>query len=191
MFGIVDSRAAGFLSEIERAFPDIRDEFQRLEPPMLPVRRVDVGPEYTAALSRFERNGWTASWQVGSPEPNLAWLTYAIKIGAWSHPETAARCPQTVRLVDHPMCDVVAFSLFRGVSILGPHAHSRLDEEHPIVHLGIDVEPGKCFLGVDGAFLEEREGTVLAFNGSHEHFAVNASLRDRTILYLELDLTKV
>jgi aspartyl/asparaginyl beta-hydroxylase (cupin superfamily) len=150
-----------------------------------------AGPDYMAALLGFERNGWTPSWQVGSSNPNFAWLTYAIKAGSWSHPDSATRCPQTMRLVDNPVYDVVAFSLFHGLSILGPHAHPELDEHHPVVHLGIDVEPRKSFLVVDGTHLEEREGELVTFNGTHEHYAFNISLRDRIILYLELDLTKV
>ncbi len=192
MVGVVDARTADVAREIERSFPVIRDEFLRLDAPMLPLHRyLGAGPEYTAALLGFERNGWTPSWQVGSADPNFTWLTYAIKSGSWSHPETAARCPQTVRLVDHPVVDVAAFSLFRGVSVLGPHFHPELDAQHPIVHLGIDVEPGKSFLVVDGTNHEEREGELVTFNGNHEHYAFNASVRDRIILYLELDLTKV
>jgi aspartyl/asparaginyl beta-hydroxylase (cupin superfamily) len=57
-------------------------------------------------------------------------------------------------------------------------------------HLGVDVAPGKSFLFVDGIPSEEANAKSVVFDGSFEHFAVNMSSSDRTILYMEFDSTE-
>jgi len=180
-----------FVRDLGTGSGDISEEYRSLNAPILSLHRrwdLDVA-DFKKQL--LVQNGWTPSWQVAKDEPNPSWLTYALKIGDWFPPEATTKFPRTMELLRHPACYVAGFSLFRPLSVIGPHAHGELDSEHLILHLGLDVEPGKSFLMVDGTFLEERNGETFIFDGSHEHFAVNASTRDRAILYLEFDTTKL
>jgi beta-hydroxylase len=114
-----------------------------------------------------------------------------LVFNGWFPPEAATKFPRTMELLRHPAFEAGAFFVLHPLSVVGPHAHSRLGGDKLTLHLGIDVEPERNFIHVDGRFLEEREGEVLIFDGSHEHFALNAGVRDRAILYCEFDRSKL
>jgi len=178
------------ICEVHRNSEAIIDEFRNLDKTVLDLPRMGPGEGFLERLKATGKNGWTPSWQVGSDEPNYAWMSYLITDHGWYPAEVATKLPRTLSLLSHPAFEFSGFSLTRPLSVIGQHAHSRRGGDHLSFHLGLDVEPGKCFLRVNEQFIEERYGEIFVFDASQEHFAFNASLRDRTILYVEFDRSK-
>jgi hypothetical protein len=188
---VFDTEALAFTRDFEREFDAIREEYLNLNAPVLELHRNGAAEDFVERLKVHGENGWTPSWQVGSADPNHSWLTYVLSFQGWFPPEAEAKFPRTMRLLSHPAFETCAFSLLRPLTVLGPHAHSRLGGDRLTFHLGLDVDPGTSFLCVEGTFLEERNGGSVVFDGSRNHFAINASLKNRAILYIEFDRSKL
>jgi len=75
--------------------------------------------------------------------------------------------------------------------LIGGHAHPELGGNILTLHIGVDVVPSTSFLHVGGAFAEQANNKALIFDGSKYHFAVNAGMFERTVLYMEFDQSKV
>ncbi len=185
-----DAKISGFLEYVRSGFEAVRAEYLALDVPILPIHR-GWGAPFLDRLKQFPETGWAPYWQVGTDEPNHSWMTYTLLDEGWSPPEAPRNVPRTLELLSHPACYYGGISRFRPLSVLGEHGHPNLDSEHLVVHLGLEVEPGKAFLCVGGRFYEEANGNVFCFDGTIPHFAVNASTRDRAVLYLEFDRTKL
>ncbi|GLZ23056.1 aspartyl/asparaginyl beta-hydroxylase domain-containing protein [Burkholderia plantarii] len=60
------------------------------------------------------------------------------------------------------------------------------------MHITLDAasERGFAYLNVAGHFNQNRVGNAIVFDGSLDHFALNASPQPRTIFYLEFERAK-
>lgn len=176
----------------EEHWEAIREELRALHAPVLDLHR-NLGT-VEAFIARLERgtNGWTPSWQAGSDQINAGWLTYALRYTGRPAKGAAQKLPVTTTLLATiPGCHVAAFSLMKPLTVIGPHDHPDLrGSSLRIMHLGVDVVPGRSFLCVNGVFCEELPGRTLMFDGTGEHFALNAGDTDRVILYAEFDVSQ-
>lgn len=180
--------------EFTRQFTDqwrmIRIECDRLGPHVLDVHRIGTHEDYFMQTAR--NNGWSPSWKVGSTERNYDWLTYGLSHEGQFPDEAREKFPVTMALIQSSPCiTAAAFSKMNPLTMIAPHVHPELGGNRLTFHLGIDVEPRRSYLGVDGLIEEEKNNKPLIFDGSVEHFAVNMSESSRTILYIEFDRSKL
>ncbi|MCB8883361.1 aspartyl/asparaginyl beta-hydroxylase domain-containing protein [Acidisoma cellulosilytica] len=181
-----DPGGFSFLPELTSRWRFIRQEWQELQAPILDIHR--VGSVHRFAERLLQNNGWTPSWQAGSDQPNQDWLTYALSYQGMLPDGLASVMPATARLLSRLRgVEVCALSLMRPGSFIAPHDHPDIAGRLLTLHLGLAMEPGKCYLTVEGDAREEKPGAVLTFNAGREHFAVNMGRCDRVILYMEFD----
>jgi beta-hydroxylase len=91
-------------------------------------------------------------------------------------------------LSDVPGVKVAAFVRLAPDGFLGAHRHPELREEGLLqMHLTLEAadEANYAYLNVEGEFRQHVPGEGFVFDGSLDHFALNASPEDRVILYLE------
>jgi beta-hydroxylase len=83
---------------------------------------------------------------------------------------------------------------FTGASSLNTHRHPELYEQDLLqFHVTLDAatERNFAYLNVAGIFNQNMTGNAIVFDGSLDHFALNASPADRTILYMEFERSKL
>ena len=178
-----------FIGEVKKSWANIRREFEGLDSRIIDIHRNASHQEYLEKIAK--NNGWTPSWQVGSTEKNHNWLTYGLYYRGACPDEAAEKFPLTMAVLKSMSCVVsAAFSMMKPASMIAPHRHLELGGDILTCHIGIDLLPQRSYLSVEGKFEEESEGKAIVFDGSREHFAINASDRDRTILYIEFDKSK-
>jgi hypothetical protein len=187
---IFDTTEFRFTRAFEERWVDIKREYEGLGDKVLDIHRKLDHANYVKLVK--SNNGWMPSWQVGSEEPNKKWLTYGLCYrgifpdeAPWKFPITASLLGQFKGVV------VCAFSLMRPMSFIAPHNHPELGGNLLTYHLGIRASPGRNYLHVNGKFIEEQEGQSVIFDGSCNHFALNMSFKDRVILYMEFDKSKM
>ena len=175
-----------FIRAFQQRWRLLRQEYRELDAPVLALHRAGDIELYIETLLR--ENGWTPSWQVDSEEPNQDWLTYGLSYKGLFPDGADRKLPATTRLLRRTIgVHVAAFSLMKPTSFLLPHAHPELADKYLTFHLGLEIEPRRSYLCVDGEMREERNGAAIVFDGSREHFAVNMGSADRVILYIEFD----
>jgi beta-hydroxylase len=125
---------------------------------------------------------------VDSADPNHDWLTYGLSYHGMLPDGMAAQMPTTSRLLSRLQgCAVAAFSRMRPRGFIAPHNHPEMEGQLLTLHLGLEVVPRRSYLCVEGEMREQRGGGVLVFNGARDHFSINMSDADRTVLYMEFD----
>ncbi len=179
-----------FTRELQARWRFIRQEYLELEAPRLNIHRNGAAEEYAETL--FRNNGWTPSWQVDSNDPHEGWTTYALSYKGMLPDEAPQKLPATSRLLARLRgCEVCAFSRMEAGAFIAPHSHPELAGSLLTLHLGLDLEPRRSYICVEGQTREEDAGRIIVFDGSREHFAVNMSQKSRTILYMEFNPTAV
>jgi len=184
-----DPRRFELATQLAANVEAVRAELFSLDAKLLGLQRTGPIEEFAKKLERGE-NGWTPSWQVGSSDANQNWLTYGLTYQGRFMPEADTKYPLTRSLLDRKEVLVAAFSLLKPLSVIAPHNHKYLGNGLLTLHVGVDVAPATSFINVDGIFEEERVGKPIVFDGSCEHFALNAGLSDRVVLYIEFDSSK-
>lgn len=167
-----------FLDEVERATDDIRGE-------LLEILRDEAAfkPYVERIADRPYRD------QEGMLD-NPSWSAFYLWKNGERVEENAARCPKTLRVLEHvPLTRVhnrspsVLFSLMRPGAHIPPHTgmvNTRL-----ICHLPLIVPPG-CRFRVGNETREWREGKAWVFDDTMEHEAWNPSSQTRVILLFEV-----
>lgn len=179
-----------FTHQFTAQWRSIRSEYDHLNPRVIDVHRIGTHEEYF--LQTAENNGWAPSWKVGSIERNFDWLTYGLTYKGQFPDEASEKFPTVMALIKSTPCiTAAAFSKINPMTMIAPHIHPELGGDRLTFHLGIDVEPRRSYLGVDGVIEEELNNKPLIFDGSVEHFAVNMGDATRTILYVEFDRSKL
>jgi len=169
----------------------IHKEYANLKAEISNGERTTSHEEFFEIASKQTTTEWVPSWQVGSMEKNPAWLTYWLLWQGHVSPGTREALPTLVSVLERAPCiRLCAFSKMKGLSVIGGHAHADLGGNILTLHVGVDVVPSTSYLHVDGAFAEQANNKSLIFDGSKYHFAVNAGLQDRTVLYMEFDQSK-
>jgi beta-hydroxylase len=94
--------------------------------------------------------------------------------------------PNTVKILrKHP------YVISAYISVLGPHKklnpHSGPYSGVLRLHLGLDItDPDLCYINVGGKIGRWREGDLLFFDDTYQHFAVNDSDRIRAVLFMDI-----
>lgn len=166
-----------WLSEIEAAVPDMRDE-------LLSV--IADGREFEPYLQTSSERPRLANPLTDDPH----WGAYYFWQNGKPVAENAARCPATISALQHaplPVIDqrspMALWSLLKPGTHIEPHngmLNTRL-----ICHIPLIV-PGNCALRVGNEVREWREGEALIFDDSFEHEAWNRSDHTRVILLFEI-----
>jgi len=179
------------LQVLGRHWTSIREEFLALHAPVLGIDRVDkTHEEVFAELGRHLRAGGEYGWLLGWPD-NPNWIQYALVLDDEPLPFLREAFPRTLALLGELSgIKVCGFSQLKPHGFLSTHRHPELAEQNLLqCHLTLDAptQGNYCYLNVAGEFRQHTNGTMFVFDGSLDHFAVNASAAPRTILYLEFD----
>lgn len=154
----LDNTDYPFASELEKAFPDIRREFEALAP-----------DDFVAWPERFLcAEGWNV----------FGLLAFGRRME-----ENCERCPETVRIAERiPGLTTIGFSVLQPNTEIKPH--KGYTGEVYRCHLGL-VVPDDCALRVGDETRSWKEGEVMIFDDTVEHEAWNRSDSVRVVLLLD------
>ena len=185
-----DPKSFDFINAFLQNLDSIRAEYRALDSRILDLYRNGTHQEYFEQI--VNDNGWVPSWQIGSSERNYQWLTYGLVYQGIFPNGAAQKLPCSTELLKQfPFITAAAFSQMKPLSMIAPHCHLELGGNMLTCHIGIELPPKRSYLCVEGEFQEEAEGKALVFDGSREHFALHSGDRDRTILYMEFDRSRM
>ena len=167
-----------WMDELEAATDDIRDE-------LIEVLK-DEGafhPYVTGDANRPRKD------QMGMLN-NPAWSAFFLVKNGDRVPENAARCPRTLRALEHaPLAHVpyrspsILFSLLKPGAHIPPH--NGLVNTRLVCHLPVLV-PGKCDFRVGNDTREWEYGKAWAFDDTMEHEAWNRTDQTRVVLLFDI-----
>ena len=182
------------LKELVEKWTIIRDEFRQLKAPVMDVNRVDkthdeVIIEIENYINNGNRYGWTQGW--GPSGANKSWIQYGLIVYDESIPFITTEMQETLKLLKKIKgIKVCALVTMHPQSSLPCHQHPEIFNENLLqMHLPIETAEinNYAYLNVNGIFRQHVCGEALIFDGSLDHFALNESNADRTILYLEFN----
>ena len=180
------------LEELARSWLVIREELLALDAPLTPLHRfgktyADVGREVQAYMEQGGEYGWMAGW--GKHGANPAWLQYPLIAFERPSPFVMDTMPLTLELLrDIRAIQTCALVTLKSGGALPCHDHPEFREHgFLLLHMTLDAatERNYAYLNVRGEWREHAVGSVHIFDGAEDHFVVNESAADRTILYLE------
>ena len=177
-------------SEISENWPLIREEVLALDAPALDINRVNKSHEEVfEEMIAAGQNGWLKGWNTDG-QPNENWLTYPIRFYDQMVFDISKRMPMTSRLVQKlEGIRVCALNKMLPDLFLGTHTHPDHAKRGTLLyHLSLvmdDKENPFNYLNVNGEFVQQVPGKAYIFDGANAHFALNASKKERIILYIE------
>jgi len=114
------------------------------------------------------------------------WKMFFLKAGKIRFDKNCEQFPETMKILDEEKNIVSAY-----FSVIGPQK-MLMPHEGPWcgilrIHLGIDIPTGGsgCTLVVKEQEYKWKEGECVVFDDTYEHFAVNATSKDRVVLFLD------
>lgn len=155
------------VAELEEAWPEIREEFDRL--------RAATHTPMFGAIDPGQARLATDRWR-------------AVLLWFWGQPSRTnlAECPRTAEVLSHidGLQTALHSSLAPKASLpwhMGPYAGVLR------VHLGIDVPPGgQCGIQVGRQRRYWRNGGLLVFDDTYPHTAWNHSDEERVVLFIDI-----
>lgn len=170
----------------------IRDEFLALPTNVMNIDR--VGSSHEEVLERISQYvsdgnsyGWIPGW--GKEGVNYDWIQFGIIAYDEPIPFLGKYMPETVGMLKKiPGIKVAALSTLRPQASLPCHSHPEIAKENLLqFHLPLKTAATNnyTYINVAGSFRQHICGVPIIFNGSHDHFVLNESTENRTILYLE------
>ncbi|QXI31257.1 aspartyl/asparaginyl beta-hydroxylase domain-containing protein [Pseudomonas vanderleydeniana] len=180
------------LAHLASQCPLIQQELLALRAPLLDIDRTDkphqaVHGELTAHLQQGGAYGWLKGW--GEAGGNRDWVQYPLVFQDCPIAPAQAALPRTLALLQAiPGLKVAALARLEPHAWLSTHRHPEVHEEGLLqMHLTLSAasERNYAYLNVAGEFHRHDSGAAVVFDGSLDHFVVNASDEPRTILYLE------
>ncbi len=187
------------LNELASSWQVIRDEFVRLSAPTLEIDRVgkshaEVYEETLKYVMGGGEYGWLKGWD-DSEQGNPDWTQYGLVAFDKPIPFAEAIMPRTIELLRKiEGVKICALSKMKPNVFLNTHRHPELFEQNLLqFHITLDAatENNFAYLNVAGIFNQNVIGNAIVFDGSLDHFALNASPVDRTILYMEFERSKL
>jgi aspartyl/asparaginyl beta-hydroxylase (cupin superfamily) len=187
------------LNELASSWQVIRDEFVRLSAPTLDIDRVgkshaEVYEETLKYVMEGREYGWLKGWD-DSEQGNPDWTQYGLVAFDRPIPFAEAVMPRTIELLKKiEGVKICALSKMKPNVFLNTHRHPELFEQNLLqFHITLDsaTENNFAYLNVAGTFNQNVMGNAIVFDGSLDHFAINASSVDRTILYMEFERSKL
>ena len=170
----------------------IRNEYESLDAPQLNIDRVNKSHEqvYEELLAQNSGNGWLQGWNTDG-KPNHKWLTYGIRIYDTLVLDVEEKMPETSKLISSLTgVRVCALNKMLPDLFLGTHRHDDHKTRGTLLyHLCLSMkdknDQSYNYLNVNGEFIHQTPGTAYIFDGSQDHFALNASPEERVIMYIE------
>lgn len=176
----------------------IRKEFLALNAPTLTINRVgkqitDIVNEVDEHMAAGGQYGWIWGWG-DNMEVMPEWTQYGLMAYDTPIPYAREAMPETIELLTRiPGVKLCALLRMEPNVFLGTHAHTGTWEEgllHMQLTIDAPVTGNYAYLNVNGNFNQSTNGNLVIFDGSLDHFAVNASRDFRTVLYLEFHREK-
>ncbi|MBX8513359.1 aspartyl/asparaginyl beta-hydroxylase domain-containing protein [Pseudomonas cichorii] len=181
------------LENLARNWEVIRDEFQALNAPTLEINRVNKSiTELFEELTEHVNNGGEYGWLWGwgdNDQLMTNWTQYALVAYDQPIPYAREKMPRTLELLSNtPGIKLCALLRLEPNVFLGTHSHGGTWEEgllHMQLTIDAPTEQNYNYLNVNGQFSQSVNGNLVVFDGSLDHFAVNASNGVRTVMYME------
>ena len=173
-----DRRHFPWLTELEAAHEDIRDELRALlatdSPPVRPYVQLEPG---------VPRNDWSEL------DGSLDWSACFLHEYGTPNQPVLDRCPRTAAVLARlPLAGIAGRAPNAFFSILRPHSrippHTGVTNTRAIIHLALDVPPG-CGFRVGGTVRDWVPGQAFAFDDTIEHEAWNNSDQPRSVLIID------
>lgn len=172
----------------------IREEFLALDAPTLTIDRVgksinQIVEELNAHMEAGGEYGWLWGWGDGDV-PMPEWTQYPLVAYDAPIPYAQSAMPKTLELLSQlPGIKLCALLRMEPNVFIGTHSHGGTWEEG-LLHMQLTIDaPTKqsfAYLNVNGSFNHSTNGDLVIFDGSLDHFALNASEEEyRTVMYLE------
>jgi beta-hydroxylase len=181
------------IAELASHWQVIREEFLALDAPILDINRAGrsiagVVEDVTRHMQQGGQYGWLKGWGDGL-EVMTTWVQYGLMAYDQPIPFAVPHMPRTIELLQK-VGDVKLCALLRMEPdvFLGRHAHVGAWEEgllHAQLTLDAPASRNYCYMNVNGQFNQSTNGNLVIFDGSLDHFALNASEVTRTVMYLE------
>lgn len=185
------------LHELCENWEAIRDELVQLNAPEMNINRQEkkyaqVIQEIVMEVMKGNQYGWIQGW--GKDGGNYDWVQYGLmsfneQVNNMLGPYVASILPRTFELIQNiEGVKIGAFVKLKAHSFLHCHTHPEIHDEGLLqFHLPLVTakERNYAYLNVMGEFRQHVCGKPIIFDGSLDHFALNESDEDRTILYLE------
>ncbi|OUM08467.1 aspartyl beta-hydroxylase [Pseudomonas syringae] len=183
------------LAELANHWEVIREEFLALNAPTLEINRVnksitELVEEMTAHINEGGEYGWLWGW--GDNDQLITkWTQYALVAYDQAIPYAQAAMPRTLELLSKtPGIKLCALLRLEPNVFLGTHSHGDTWAEG-ILHMQLTIDAPEQnnynYLNVNGEFQQSNNGNLMIFDGSLDHFAVNASTSVRTVMYMEFE----
>lgn len=172
----------------------IKAEYEKLNAPIMKIHRNDkaynqVFSEVTNYIKEGNEYGWVLGW--GETEGNDNWLQYGLIFRDQVVPFIHSEMKQTIEMFkDIKGIKMCALAKLNPHTVLHTHQHPVVREEALLqLHLPIETVLHKNYnyLNVQGEFRQHVCGEPIVFDGSLDHFALNESTGERTVLYIEFD----
>ncbi len=173
----------------------IRDEYLNLNAACMEIDRVgktrqQILEEIQGSLKKGYPYGWIQGWTPhGAGNPN--WLQYPLLSLDKALPFARPKMPKTLALLRKVKgIKVCSLSRLKPHSFLANHRHPEIYKEGLLqMHIPIYTanEANYTYFNVNGEFRQHKCGEPMIFDGSLDHFALNASSIDRAIVYIEFD----
>ncbi|MGH7894774.1 MAG: aspartyl/asparaginyl beta-hydroxylase domain-containing protein [Candidatus Binatia bacterium] len=157
------------LAVLRKHWREIRDEALRL-----------YEADHLRAAERYNDIAFNAFFQRGWKRFYLKWYDDVL-------PSAHALCPRTVELVQSiPSMNAALFALLPAKGKLAPHRDPFAGSLR--YHLGL-VTPNsdECRIWIDGEPYAWRDGEDVVFDETYVHRALNATDRDRIILFCDVE----
>ena len=185
------------LQEICQNWEVVRDEYLNLNAPVMDINRIDkahgdVVMEVFKHVAGGGEYGWVQGW--GQDGGNPDWLQFGLmsnnpQANAFLGPHVSTKVPKTFDMLQKiGGIKIAAFVTLKPMTILHCHTHPEIHDEKLLqLHVALQTAETRnyAYLNVAGEFRQHVPGEPIIFDGSLDHFALNESDHDRTILYME------
>lgn len=146
--------------------------------------------ELSTLYKKEKKYGWVKGWGLDDEE-NPSWLQYYISVYDKIFPIQNGAFDNTLKILkDFEGIKTCAFINLQANTIIPNHKHPEIHEENLLqFHLTLSAPSRNnySYLNINGEFIRTIEGRAIIFDGSYNHFAFNASNKDRIVLYIEFD----
>jgi len=180
------------LQDLAQQWEVMSAECRALDAPTLDIDRVgkshdQVAAETMAHVQAGGEYGWLQGWGADGANPD--WLQYALVYRDQQVPFACQTMPTTMRLLAGVRgIKVCTLAKMKAHTFLTTHSHPELRAEGLLqFHITLEAATNAnyAYLNVAGEFRQNVLGSSVVFDGSLDHFALNGSQVDRTILYME------
>ncbi len=170
-----------------------------LDAPLLDIHRVGKSYEQVQAevIEHMQKGGpygWLKGFDKGGKE-NSDWVQYGLVVNDTAVPFARDTMPKTLALLSKiDGIRVCGLARMNPQTFLPTHTHPKIHTDGLLqYHITLDVphERNYSYLNVNGQFNQNINGEAIVFDGSLDHFALNASDVPRTILHMEFKISSL